>query len=576
MLIGVDGSVVTRGSNALTRMARRAAPPVSPQEGGRVKALVLGFDGADYELVCDLLAKGKLPTIARLSSEGAFGPLRSTIPAMTPTAWSSFLTGLNPGGHGIFNFTSNPNRAQSRVENASSRSGTPFWRPLGAAGVRSAFVTIPFTYPPEPIEGILVTGYGGPERPAILPESARRRILEAQPDLVTARHPMAERWWEDFPRYTQRLLDHVGQIADVCRLAYELEPNLDLLCVDFMSSDHIGHLGWNRLDPEHPAHDPQDPGDEIVRVYEAIDEACAHIIEIAGAASDEEPTAIVLSDHGMRPIYWTFHLNRWLEEAGHLRYRTRSLQRLKGTRLDYASKVDQRLARTMRRYGRALDLVPFLPEPGEDRAFGEIDFGSTRAYCYGAGGQLFLGEASGARRDPAFAARLAEELAEVRNPLNGEPAFRVLRQEELYHGAHIEKAPELVVMPHDERLYVDSTRRRWKSAFDRHEHLNPQISYGFSGHHGQTGILAASGPGIRPGAVPDDAEITQLAGTILRLFGLEPEGLDGAPLDDVLGDLEAVGRAAGGAAPASSTEGAVYSEEEERVILERLRDLGYE
>ena len=63
MLIGVDGSVVTRGSNALTRMARRAAPPVSPQEGGRVKALVLGLDGADYDLVRDLLAKGTLPTI---------------------------------------------------------------------------------------------------------------------------------------------------------------------------------------------------------------------------------------------------------------------------------------------------------------------------------------------------------------------------------------------------------------------------------------------------------------------------------------------------------------------------------
>jgi predicted AlkP superfamily phosphohydrolase/phosphomutase len=541
-----------------------------------VKALVLGFDGADYELVSDLLSQGKLPTIARLSSEGAFGPLRSTIPAMTPTAWSSFLTGLNPGGHGILNFTSNPNRSQSRVENAVSRSGTPFWRALGVAGVRSAFITIPFTYPPEPIAGILVTGYGGPERPAILPESARRRILEAQPDLVTAHHPMAERWWEDFPRYTQRLLDHVGQITDVCRLAYELEPDLDLLCVDFMSSDHVGHLGWNRLDPEHPAHDARDPGDEIVRVYQAIDEACGRLIEIAGAASDEEPTAIVLSDHGMRPIYWTFHLNRWLEEAGHLRYRRRSLQRLKGTRLDYVSKVDQRLARTRRGYGRRFDYFPFLPEPGEDRAFGEIDFGSTRAYAYGAGGQVFLGEASRARSDPAFAEALAQELAEIPHPATGEPAFNVHRKEELYSGPHLDKAPEVVVLPHDERVFVDASRRRWTTPFGRHEKLDPSISYGFSGHHGLTGILAAAGPGIQPAAMPEGAEITQMAATILRLFGLEPDGLDGAPLDDMLGELETVGRATQHATGAGATEGAVYSEEEERVILERLRDLGYE
>ena len=550
--------------------------PASSRGGTPVKALVLGFDGADYELVSDLLSQGKLPTIARLSTEGAYGPLRSTIPAMTPTAWSSFLTGLNPGGHGIFNFTTNPNRAQSRVENAASRSGTPFWRPLGAAGVRSAFVTIPFTYPPEPIEGILVTGYGGPERPAILPEDARRRIQAAQPDLVTAHHPMAERWWEDFPRYTQRLIDHVEQIADVCRLSYELEPGLDLLCVDFMSSDHIGHLGWHRLDPDHPAHDPDDPGDEIVRVYEAIDAACANLIEVAGAASDEEPTVIVLSDHGMRPIYWTFHLNRWLEEAGYLRYRRRSLQGLKRTRLDYAAKVDQRLARTKRSYGRTFDRVPFLPSPGEDRAFGDVDFGSTRAYGYGAGGQIFLGEASGARNDPALAARLAEELGAVRHPETGAPAFEVLGKEQLFRGPHLAKAPDLVVLPHDERIFVDASRRRWTSSFDLHERLDPQISYGFSGHHGLNGILAAAGPGIRPAAVPEGAEIVQLAATVLRLFGLEPDGLDGGPLDDVLGDLETVGRAQRQAASAGAAGGPVYSEEEERVILERLRDLGYE
>jgi hypothetical protein len=76
--------------------------------------------------------------------------------------------------------------------------------------------------------------------------------------------------------------------------------------------------------------------------------------------------------------------------------------------------------------------------------------------------------------------------------------------------------------------------------------------------------------------VPEGAEITQMAATILRLFGLEQDGLDGAPLDDVLGELETVGRAERQAAAAGAKEGAVYSEEEERVILERLRDLGYE
>ena len=175
-----------------------------------------------------------------------------------------------------------------------------------------------------------------------------------------------------------------------------------------------------------------------------------------------------------------------------------------------------------------------------------------------------------------FADRLAEELGEIRHPGTGEPAFSVLRKDELYRGPHLAKAPELVVIPHDERIYVDATRRRWTTSFDRHEKLDPSISYGFSGHHGLTGILAAAGPGIQPAAVPEGAEIVQMAATILRLFGLEQDGLDGAPIDDVLGELETVGRAHGQASATGATEGPVYSEEEERVILERLRDLGYE
>src|SRR6476659_5294188 len=126
-----------------------------------MRVLVLGRDGADRDLVDRLLAEGKLPTLGRLVRDGAYGPLRSTIPAVTPTAWSSFLTGLNPAGHGIFNFSSNPNRGRSRVESAASRSGTPLWRLLGAGGVRSAFVTVPFTYPAEAFDGVVISGYGG-------------------------------------------------------------------------------------------------------------------------------------------------------------------------------------------------------------------------------------------------------------------------------------------------------------------------------------------------------------------------------------------------------------------------------
>jgi len=541
------------------------------------RVLALAFDGADYDLVQRLMGEGKLPTISRLAREGAFGPLRSTIPAFTPTAWSSFLTGLNPAGHGIFNFTTNPNRGTQKLESAASRAGTPLWRMLGRAGIRSAYIGIPFTYPAEPLDGIVVTGYGGPERPQILPASAEERIFAAYPDLVTAHHPMAERWWEDFPAYTGRLLEHAEQMAGVCKLVFELEPDLGLLCVDFMSTDHVGHLGYARFHPDHPAHASTGSGDELLQVYERVDALCGELIEAAEAQYGEEPTVLLFSDHGMKPIYWMFHLDRWLEERGHLRFRKRSLQPWRRGRLDYLARVDQKLVRTVPWYGRTLDLLPFLPRPGADRLFADIDFGRTRAYGFASQGQLYLGELTGARNDPAYIDALAAELAEIPHPQMDEPAFQVLRKEELFFGPFLDKAPELMLIPYDERINVDPSRRRWTQTFERHERLDPEVSYGYSGHHGVTGILAATGPGIQPADVPEGSEIVQLPATILSLLGLSAESLDGEPLAAI---LERDGAAATETVEPETTHEAsdepVYSEEEERQMVERLRDLGYE
>ena len=214
-----------------------------------------------------------------------------------------------------------------------------------------------------------------------------------------------------------------------------------------------------------------------------------------------------------------------------------------GGRLNRLATVDQRLARTTRWYGRISDPLP--PRPAADRAFADIDFGRTRAYCFATGGQIFLGEASGARRDPRYAERLADELSSTRHPATGEPAFDVRRKEELYHGAYLDKAPELVLLPHDERIHVDSSRRTWTGPFDRHDRLDPSVFYGYSGHHGLTGILAAAGPGILPGDVPEGSEITQLPATILHLLGIGAEGLDGSPIEPILEPVDASPKARG-------------------------------
>ena len=102
------------------------------------------------------------------------------------------------------------------------------------------------------------------------------------------------------------------------------------------------------------------------------------------------------------------------------------------------------------------------------------------------------------------------------------------------------------------------------------------MSFGYSGHHGVTGILAAAGPGLQLADVPDGAEIVQLPATILRLHGLSADGLDGAPLDDLLEDAPPAAGVTTTAPSHEASDEPVYTEEEERQMVEKLRDLGYE
>jgi predicted AlkP superfamily phosphohydrolase/phosphomutase len=280
--------------------------------------------------------------------------------------------------------------------------------------------------------------------------------------------------------------------------------------------------------------------------------------------------AIVLSDHGMKPIHHVFHVNRWLEQRGHLRYRRRSAQRVRGL-----ARLDSHMALRHRWYPGLYDrLVPFGAAPATaNRTMRDIDRWHTDAYAYGTGGPIYLGEATGRRGDNAFRDRLIEELSQEPSPFDGSPAFTVLPGDEVHRGRFSAKAPDIVVTARDPRILVDSSRRSWPGAWVRHEHLDPSHNYGFSGHHGPIGIIAAAGPSVSHEPI-EGAGIVDLAPTVLALLGVESESeLDGRPLAAFSSAGDPVALAAADGAAIDQT---VYSDDEERAISERLEALGYE
>jgi predicted AlkP superfamily phosphohydrolase/phosphomutase len=145
----------------------------------RKKAIVIGLDGLEPAIVEPMMERGELPNLARIRESGSYSRLQTTYPAQTPVAWSSFATGTNPGGHGIFDFIARdpatylPDAALSRFQRpknvfappqvVNQRKGVPLWHPLSQAGVSSVVLRCPCTFPPDELNGRMIAGVGVPD-----------------------------------------------------------------------------------------------------------------------------------------------------------------------------------------------------------------------------------------------------------------------------------------------------------------------------------------------------------------------------------------------------------------------------
>ena len=152
------------------------------------KFVILGLDGMDHALTEELLGQGKLPNLAKLRDQGCFKPLATTIPSISPVAWSSFQTGSNPGKHNIFDFLTRDEKSyQPRLSSVEIRGprrklslgkyqlplgkadirllrkGKPFWKILGEHGVFSNIIRVPITFPPEKFRGVQLSGMCVPD-----------------------------------------------------------------------------------------------------------------------------------------------------------------------------------------------------------------------------------------------------------------------------------------------------------------------------------------------------------------------------------------------------------------------------
>ncbi len=518
---------------------------------------IVGLDGATWDLAGPFMEAGDMPALTTIVRDGASGVLRSTIPPVTFPAWSSFLTGTNPGRHGIFDFSRRvPGTYEIAFVTSRDRKVPTMWRVLSDAGRRVAVLGVPTTYPPEPVNGVLVGGFDSPVATGIDGSFVHPRTFYAE--MVAAVGPYTITDFQELrigPGWhaaaLPKILAAVERKRDLARWVLDREC-WDVFMVLFGEADTASHHFWMFADPASPRYDAErakELGRALRDVYRRLDDALGAIV----AALPAGATVVVASDHGFGGAGTALvRVNRWLADAGFLRFR-----RGAGALPARAVRLARRLAltglprglqeRAVRRTGRGVA----RRLEGWSR-LGAIDMGRTAAFSeelnyapsiwLNVRGRDPLGTVAPGPEYDTVVARVRDALLAWRHPVTAAPIVRAVhRRDEIYDGPCVDAAPDVILELASTDGYsavcMPSTGREHAAV----ECLPPGEYVGgkgggMNGSHRREGMWAIRGPAVAAG-VSADATITDVAPTVLHLAGVPvPPWMEGELLAGVAGE----------------------------------------
>ena len=566
----------------------------------RPKAVIIGLDAATWTLIRPWIAEGGMPNLAKLMKAGVSGTLQSVLPPITPPAWTSFMTGKNPGKHGIFHFveTERDSYAMNYANGGSRRSPT-VWRLLNAAGFSVGTMNIPFTYPPETLDGFQISGLDTPSAnsPYVHPPSLKRELVD---HLGKINHDVRFLGSMSTDERRAQVLAEMEKIDQQWAAAalYLLEHHpQDVMMFVFMSIDTVQHYFWQYMDRSHFLYDPKaEPrfGNAMRQVYERLDAVTGRIID----KLPNDTTVFVVSDHGGGPVVdRTIFLNRYLAQLGILKYNKKGrfgLPQLisKILRRGYSF---LRSSLSSRQKSRLAEIFPSLRMKAElaYTSFANIDWGRTKAYCsevLASPPSIWInlkGVKPAGIVEPAEYKALTdfiiEKLDELKDPRTGKPVIaRVYRRDDIFHGPFSNEGADLILDWWSEDSLFSTApsfpKNMDKSPVIIREH-RPSENSEWGGTHRLNGILIGRGPVLKTAVEIENAQLIDLAPTLLHLLGVPvPKDMDGKVLtsafrSDFLTAHPVRAGTASGTSGADRPSG--YTDEESAKVEERLQALGY-
>lgn len=554
------------------------------------KVIVIGFDGATFDLIDPWVREGNLSAIVKCMQHGTRSILLSTPLSNSAQAWSTMVTGKNPGKHGIFDFFERkPDSYDVRFVNASFRKGKSLWEIISDFGKRVIVMNVPMSYPPSNVNGIILPGLDSPgitdnfAYPANIMDEIRQEVGEyvVEPGIWG----FIRQGRQDIA--LQKLLETIEIRKNTAKYLLHTYP-WDFFMIVFTESDKVQHHFWKYMDGYSGSNSRYK--NAIKEVYQALDNALKEILSLI----DEDTYVFIISDHGAgSSTNKTFYLNKWLSSEELLKFKrsnagrrfiTQVIKKIDGllkTKLPRGTK--EALARTFPRLRSKVESVLSLAN---------IDWSTTKAYSrenqptisINLKGREPHGIVTPGNDFERIKDTIVQKLAALICP---ETHDRIVDQislrEDIFWGEETDKAPDIIFKWKKHRYIHRPTNPYSKEGFikilDRKELERSESFHRPSGIHRDEGILIGLGRGIKVGKRLPHSRLMDMAPTVLYSLGIPiPADMDGKVLTEIFEENFIKDR------PILYTQekeeisvkaAEVFDTNEETEIKDRLKGLGY-
>jgi predicted AlkP superfamily phosphohydrolase/phosphomutase len=490
-----------------------------------MKLAVIVVDCAEHTIIERLLAEGEMPTLSGLRKRGLTVPLRSDGDTLDGSVFQTFLTGTNPGQHGIYKYHElAPGTYDYRLSKASLSPVPQIWSVLSGRGRTCCVFDPPKAFPIDGFQGKLVASWGS-YTPAGDPASTPPDLL---PEILRQFGPHPKRNQDPVPVSPERYLAVLELLkkaarrrVDICRWLLR-DGGWEFFLTCFSESHVASHQYWHLRDGSHPLFDPSAAavcGDALEQLYLSIDAQVARLVQVF----PDDATVVVLTQQGVQNNFTGSHLlPQWL-----------ALREGRSPKPSWLVKFAPRFGSPLRYF-----IHRHLPEA-------VINHLTRRKFP--ATGRVFMlaGSEYGALlrvnlqgREPAGTVppsdyrstldQLREDLLQVRNPATGEQAVsRVRFLHDEHHGQCVEHLPDVLVSWRNDRPITELD-------CPRHGLLTGGLRFTDVTHsmHTSEGLAFIAGPNVPHGEINERHDIMDLHATFFRLLGeTVPEHVEGRAID---------------------------------------------